>query len=410
MTRESNLAGNRPLRILHAVEKFSPSVGGAQEVVRQISRHLALRGHDVTVATSFDSRREIGTIDGVNVVDFRVSGNAVRGIRGDVKSYREFVVDQEFDVIMTYAAQQWTTDAILPILSEIQAPKVLAPCGFSGLKKRTYAAYFRNLPESIAQFDAIVLHSDEYQDAAFIRNTQHPRSVVIPNGFDDDEFPQGSFDRQAGVEFRLRHGISPDSPIVLTVGSHTGKKGHAELISAFRQSASCRGATLVIIGNTPTPLGCSTTCRVRARIANSSSADRRIAILDTDRDETIKAYFAADVFVLASAVECSPLVLFEAAATGTPFIAADVGNAREIAGWVGGGTILNWNRNSAGLSRTDPKELASALDEVLSRTGRFDASSRIADFAWSNIATRYERLYVELEHAQAASTPIREKA
>ena len=410
MNQSSSGEVDRPLKILHAVEKFSPSVGGAQEVVRQISRHLARRGHDVTVATSYDSRRGVGKIDGVNVVGFRVSGNAVRGIRGDVSSYRKFVVDQQFDVIMTYAAQQWTTDAILPILSEIHAPKVLAPCGFSGLNKRSYAAYFRDLPSSIAQFEAIVLHSDDYQDAAFIRDTQHVRSVVIPNGFDEDEFPQAASERKSGADFRSRHGISHDSPIVLTVGSHTGKKGHAELIAAFRQSASCRGATLVIIGNTPTPLGCSTSCRVRARISNTVSSDRRIVILNIGRGETIEAYSAADVFVLASAVECSPLVLFEAAASGTPFIAVDVGNAREIASWTGGGTILTGNRNAAGLSHISPALLASALDDVLSLVSDRTGNSQVLEFSWSNITTRYERLYADLARAQATSTPITGKA
>jgi glycosyltransferase involved in cell wall biosynthesis len=405
MTKASSRTNCRPLRILHAVEKYSPSVGGAQEVVRQVSRHLALRGHHVTVATSFDARRKGGKIDGVNVVEFRVSGNAVRGIRGDVKSYREFVVDQQFDVIMTYAAQQWTTDALLPILSEIQAPKILAPCGFSGLNKRSYAAYFRNLPDAIARFDAIVLHSNEYQDARFIRNTQHPQSVVIPNGFDEDEFPQGLSHAESGASFRSRHGIGPNSRLVLTVGSHTGKKGHAELIDAFRQSSSCQGATLVIIGNTPTPLGCSTSCRVRARVANTFSSDRRIIILDTSRSETIEAYHAADLFVLASAVECSPLVLFEAAAAGTPFIAADVGNAREIAKWLGGGMILTGNRNASGLSRVSPGALAPALDEAWSLASNHYGSSYVEDYTWANVSMRYERLYAAVARAQALGTP-----
>jgi len=39
------------VNILHTVEFYSPSVGGAQEVVRQISELLVKRGHDVTVAT-----------------------------------------------------------------------------------------------------------------------------------------------------------------------------------------------------------------------------------------------------------------------------------------------------------------------------------------------------------------------
>ena len=45
------------MKILHTVEYYSPSVGGAQEVVRQVSEQLTRRGHTVTVATSFHPDR-----------------------------------------------------------------------------------------------------------------------------------------------------------------------------------------------------------------------------------------------------------------------------------------------------------------------------------------------------------------
>ena len=40
------------MKILHTVEYYAPSVGGAQEVVRQISERMVQRGHQVTVATT----------------------------------------------------------------------------------------------------------------------------------------------------------------------------------------------------------------------------------------------------------------------------------------------------------------------------------------------------------------------
>src|SRR3954451_984506 len=128
-------AQGQPLavRILHAVEFYAPSVGGAQEVVRQISERLAARGHDVTVATSAHPERSAPELNGVGIREFAASGNAVRGMAGDVEGYRRFVADGRFDVVMTYAAQQWTTDALLDGLDTIAAPVVLAPCGFSGL-------------------------------------------------------------------------------------------------------------------------------------------------------------------------------------------------------------------------------------------------------------------------------------
>ena len=39
---------------------------------------------------------------------------------------------------MSYAAQQWTTDALLPLLDCIPYRKMLAPRGFSGLHDPAY--------------------------------------------------------------------------------------------------------------------------------------------------------------------------------------------------------------------------------------------------------------------------------
>jgi len=107
-----------------------------------ISHELVHRGHDVTVATTRLAKRDASEIDGARIEEFDVSGNAVQGLSGEVERYRSFVADGGFDVVMTYAAQQWTTDALLPVLGEIGCARVLAPCGFSGLTDPAYAAYF----------------------------------------------------------------------------------------------------------------------------------------------------------------------------------------------------------------------------------------------------------------------------
>ncbi|MFH1005826.1 MAG: hypothetical protein V1781_10125 [Bacteroidota bacterium] len=46
------------MKILHTVESYYPSVGGMQEVVKQISEQLVKMGHSVTVATGFHVDRK----------------------------------------------------------------------------------------------------------------------------------------------------------------------------------------------------------------------------------------------------------------------------------------------------------------------------------------------------------------
>jgi glycosyltransferase involved in cell wall biosynthesis len=386
------------LRILHAVEFYAPSVGGAQEVVRQISERLAARGHDVTVATSRLSARREEVIAGVRVAEFDVHGNEVRRIEGDVGRYRTFVAEGGFDVVMTYAAQQWTTDALLPALDAIAAPVVLAPCGFSGLRRPEYAGYFATLPERLAQFDALVFHSESYQDIAFARDAGLARLEVIPNGADEREFG----DLESRGAFREAVGAPAQAPLLLTVGGHTGLKGHAQAMAAFRRSRRARGGRLAIVGNTPTGPGCLMTCRARAAAGRLARPDRRVLLTDPPRDLVLQAYADADLFVFASMVECSPLVLFEAMAAGLAFVTVDVGNAAEIAGWSGAGLVVPSRRRPDGLVEADPDDLAAAVDELLgddhrrTELGRNGRRAWRESFTWDHLASRYESLYDSL--------------
>ncbi len=385
------------MKILHAVEFYSPSVGGAQEVVRQISHRLAARGHDVTVATTRLTERKAREKNGVKVEEFAIAGNAVRGIRGEQDRYRDFLLGRDFDVVMSYAAQQWTTDLLLPLAERLPYASVLAPCGFSGLRQPAYAGYFRSLPERLRHFDALVLHSETYQDARFVREAGLSYDL-IPNGAGADEFAQ------ARSGFRSAHGIPEDAPLVLTVGGHTGLKGHAVLINAFRR-ARLNDAVLVVIGNTPTGRGCLGTCRARSAWTNLRSRDKRVLLLDPPREEVLAAYQAADLFVFSSQVECSPLVLFEAMAAQTPFLTVDVGNAAEIASWSGGGVVLPSGKDSSGYTTVGAAALADGIEALLAdrtrliKLGRAGHTAWEKRFTWETIVQQYEQVY---ERAVAA--------
>src|SRR3954451_17170306 len=176
------------LRILHCVEFYHPSPGGAQAVVRQVSRELVGRGHEVTVATTRLPHRSETELDGARIEEFEVSGNAVHGLTGEVERYRSFVIEGGFDVVMTYAAQQWTTDTLLAVLGRIEGRKVLAPCGFSGLEDPAYAGYYSDLPARLAEFDELIFHSGTYQDIEFARRHGLDNLTVVPNGASRAEF------------------------------------------------------------------------------------------------------------------------------------------------------------------------------------------------------------------------------
>src|SRR5690242_20937095 len=181
------------MRILHTAEFYSPSVGGAQEVVRQVSEQLARRGHEVTVATTRLPERTSSMINGVRIEGFSISGNAVSGYIGETEAYLRFLNNGRFDVMMNYAAQQWATDLAYNVLEHIRYRKVLAPCGFSALFDPQYEAYFRTLPETLKRYDHLIFHSCTGRDGDFARRNGIVQSSVIPNGASFEEFKEPAF-------------------------------------------------------------------------------------------------------------------------------------------------------------------------------------------------------------------------
>ncbi len=384
------------MRILHTGELYSPNVGGAQEVIKQISERLVKRGHEVTVATGKLAERRRSIIHGVRVEEFSLAGNAVDGFRGEAKRYQEFLLNADFDLMMNYAAQQWATDLVFPILDKLTYCRILAPCGFSGLFIPQYASYFTRIPEIMKQYDHLIFHSNMYRDIEFARKHGLEHYTVIPNGASEGEF------RHVDSGFRQRYGISGNIPLILTVGSHTGLKGHALVTKAFYR-ARIGQAVLIIVGNPSYNRGCLPDCKKRAWLTRIVSLGRkRVLLLNPVREDVIAAYHAADLFVFGSRVECSPVVLFEAMASKTPFVTVACGNAEEIVNWSQGGTVIPTIHHSDGSVEADPIIMAHAIEDLINnpkechRLGEGGYKSWRGQFTWEKIALKYERLYQTL--------------
>jgi glycosyltransferase involved in cell wall biosynthesis len=383
------------MNILQTMGSYYP-IGGAQEVVKQISERLVRRGHEVTVATSWQDDRASKKINGVQIAEFKVSGNAIHGFQGEVDRYQEFLLEGDFDVMMNYAAQQWATDLVLPILKRLPYYKVFAPCGFSGLFEPEYIDYFQRMPDFLKQYDHVIFHSERYRDIDFARKHGLSNFTVIPNGAGEEEFGQ------IDSTFRQKYGISEDVPLLLTVGSHTGLKGHGLVMRAFSR-AEIGKSVLIIIGNFIPGTGCQHSCELLAQwVKLKSLGRRRVLLLNPPRSDVVAAYHAVDLFIFGSNIECSPLVLFEAMASRTPFITIACGNAEEIVEWGHGGVTITTIKRTKGSVGADPAVMANAIEGLINNPNELQ---RLADagyrawkdrFMWEKIALEYERVYKSL--------------
>jgi glycosyltransferase involved in cell wall biosynthesis len=344
------------------------------------------------------------------------------------------VLQGDYDVFMVKAAQQWTFDALVPVLDRMSKPKVFIPCGFSALYEPAYAAYYREMPDLLSKFDHLIFYAADYRDINMARNHGLSNFSVVPNGASEREFAV-----TADPDFRRRHEIGEEAFVVLTVGTFTGDmKGHRELAGAFALAAfDGKPAVLVLNGNVmPGPSQGGTRARLRALVSylrkvarglrrlrvrgkalgsqakepiatlvariNRSAPVKRAVIVDLPRAELVQAYLNSDLFVFASNIEYSPLVLYEAAAAGLPFLTVPVGNAAEIAEWTGGGLVCPAPQDERGYTRVDTAVLAErisrlagdpALLAALGQAGRQAWSQR---FTWDTIADRYEAIFADL--------------
>lgn len=423
------------MRILLCCEYYAPSVGGVAEVLRQIAERLAAWGHTVTIATSELAARDFNTLNGVEIKSFDVFGNSVGGMKGEIDRYRDFVVNGGFDVMMVKSAQQWTFDALWPVLDRIPMPKVFIPTGFPSLYEPSYAAYYRKMPDVLRQFEHLIFYTSSYRDIDMAKAHGLKNYSIIPNGASEIEFNAAQ-----DTEFRERQGIAEDSVLLMTVGRFSGMKGHAEVRKAFAlmDLDEHTHATLILNGNAfpfwKTNMAgvwnkfvgllksndIQTTVRkfrtmawgklgVRGGgAANMLSHNKTVMVTDFSRPELVQAFLSANLFVFASYVEYSPLVLFEAAASGTPFLTVPAGNAEEIVAWTGGGVVCPAPRDAKGYTRVDPVELARHMAmlvkdrELREKLGASGRKAWQEKFTWEKISREYESVFERLVREKAA--------
>jgi len=283
------------------------------------------------------------------------------------------------------------------------------------------------MQEWMKLYDMNVFLSNDYWDINFARKNKVSKIMIIPNGAGEDEFLKS----ELGIRNSL--GVKADDFFIVHIGSHTGVKGHKEAVEIFSQAA-IKNATFLIIGNffpkekaRPTSFinclkgivkkiiwwliggqdkHCPEYCHKIEKKFNSlpdhQAHNKRLIVKSLPRAEAVSALQEADLFLFPSNIECSPIVLFEAMAAHTAFLATDVGNSKEIVAWSGGGEILPTTIDKNGFSYAKIKEGAELLKILFDNRQRLN---KLADngyqawkdrFTWEKIAKNYEGLYYKL--------------
>jgi D-inositol-3-phosphate glycosyltransferase len=217
------------------------------------------------------------------------------------------------------------------------------------------------------------------------------RIEQVPPGVDHAFFSPGD---RAGARVAL--GLGPE-PVVLFVGRIQPLK-QADLAVATLARMSHDDATLVVVGGPSGADGDRELARVRA-VADQLGVTSRVRFVAPQPHHLLSSWYrAADVVVVPSRSESFGLVALEAAACGTPVIAAAVGGLT---------TIVDHGRTGILVDGTNPSVWAAHVDALLddpvrSRAMADAAAMRARSYTWPTAAGRLRRMYTDL----AQRTPV----
>ncbi|HEY5173203.1 MAG TPA: glycosyltransferase [Acidimicrobiia bacterium] len=227
--------------------------------------------------------------------------------------------------------------------------------------------------------------NDERAQLASLYDAEVDRIEVVPPGVDHTVFIPG--DRGAA---RQRLGI--DAPrVLLFVGRIQPLKG-ADLAIRALAALDDPKVALVIVGGPSGRDGTAEQARVHA-LAEELGVARRIHWVSPRRHDRLADYYrAADVCIVPSRSESFGLVALEAAACGTPVVAAAVGGLRSLVDHEHTGFLIE-SRDPADFAAPVERLLA---DEMLAGEMGVGAAARSKRYSWSMTAGRLRRLYGDL--------------
>lgn len=268
---------------------------------------------------------------------------------------------------------------------------------FGGPKTKAFVAAERGLARLS---DCVIAISERQRDELVERYRVAPRSKVrvIPLGLDLDRFRAvGATERGA---LRRELGLDEACPLVVSVGRLVDIKRFDLLIDAFgRVAARHPTARLLLVGDGDAAMRKSLEERARR-------TSDRITFLGLRRDlEQIHA--DADLFVLSSDNEGTPVAAIEALAAGVRVVATDVGGLRDLLSRETGVLV----------SKGQVLEIAEAMAAELEQVRRLPDHSRdaiVRRYSHHRLIRDVTSLYDELleakGHRRAPARAVREGA
>ena len=273
---------------------------------------------------------------GVEVEFFEIIGKGVTGYLKNVSVLRKYLRKNQFDVIHAHYA----LSGIVASLAGA-APLVVTIMG-------SELNLGRMLPFVTKFFSRFVWNKVIVQSAKMSMAVGKD-AVILPNGVDLQKFKD--VDRKKAIELT---GFKSGKQIIWVSDPGRDEKNFG-LAERAVEALNDAGVSLLVVNGVP--------------------------------HDDIPFYFrAADVLLLTSKWEGSPIVVKEALASGLPVVSVDVGDVRELLSGVDGCYVAG----------DSPEDIALQLKKALSFTGRTDGIKNVEHLDIKIISERLKYLYLSM--------------
>lgn len=303
-------------------------VGGAEWYVRNVSRELVERGHEVHVFT-VDRYQGEKIVPSEDVVDgifvHRVPLWLDLTYRAKIWSgLRDRLIEGDFDVIHTYDYGQPHSYVAVKVGEAVNKPVALTVFDVHSLIPRIfYKHFFMKVFDkyvagvTLKKASKVLVRAPNLVDPLISMGVSREKICVTPSGINEEALQSGD-----GVAFLQKFAIS-GSPVILYLGRLHPMKGVQHLVMAAPAIlAAYPDAVFVFVG--PDQKGFKSKL---IEMGEQYEVGDRFVFTGSIYDFKVKmgAYAAADVFVLPSGYEGTSQAIFEAMAQAKSIVATDRG-------------------------------------------------------------------------------------
>jgi glycosyltransferase involved in cell wall biosynthesis len=319
--------------------QYPPHIGGVSSHTYLLSRELVKRGDEVYVLTY--PHQDIRDVGGVKVET--ASAPNIKGLRGlffSISSFFKLIgMVRRLKIDLIHAHFLLPPGLIGVCVGSIMGKKTAVTAHGSDLMIQAKNPLLRGLIKfTLKRADYVLVVNQALQEKVLELGINPDKIYVTPNAVDVEKFTPQNKELPPDIE------MSSDKPVLLFVGNLVFQKGVKYLLDA--KMLMNTPAELVVVGDGPLRQ------ELEMKVQNEEISD--VVFVGARRDVE-KIMPSADVFVLPSVSEGSPITILEAMASGLPVVATSVGGITDLINDKVGRVVEPEN----------PLEMATALDEIL---------------------------------------------